>query len=228
MLTNHISKSLRQNGFAVVLIGAALAAFGCNEQGQSGSAATGGASAEATPKRTTTREITLPAGTVMVASLQNTISTKSNHLGDRVTLRTVEPVQIGGMPAVPVGSTVTGEITHIEDAGRVKGGAELTLRFVELVTTDGKSYPLTSEPFRLATKGDGKESTAEIAGGAAVGGIIGGIAGGGDGALKGAAIGGILGTGVAVATKGDNITLPAGQKIRVVVASPVTMVKPIT
>jgi len=169
---------------------------------------------------------TLAAGTSFAAALQNTIDTGKNKVGDRVTLRTLEDVRVSEVTVVPAGATINGEVTHVDPAGRVAGGAELTLRFVELVTADGKSYPISAQPLRLQGKGDAKESAAEIGGGAAAGAIIGGIAGGGSGAAKGAAAGAIVGTGVAVATKGDQIVLPAGKKILVTLDGPVTITVP--
>lgn len=171
---------------------------------------------------------TLLAGTVFVAALQNTIDTGKNKVGERVTLRTLEDVRVNEMTVVPAGATINGEVTHIDPAGRIAGGAELTLRYTELVMPDGKSYPISAAPLRLQGKGDAKESALEIGGGAVAGGIIGGIVGGKDDIGKGAAAGAVVGTGVAVATKGDQIVLPAGQKIRVALDGPVTIVtKPV-
>jgi hypothetical protein len=94
-----------------------------------------------------------------------------------------EPVVVEGRTVVPAGSAVHGTVTHVRSAGRVKGAAELTVRFTELTLADGRSVPVTCEPLRRVAKGDGKESAAEIGGGAAVGGILGGVLGGKDGAL---------------------------------------------
>jgi len=167
---------------------------------------------------------TLTAGTVIVTALQNTVDTGHNHAGDKITLRTLEDVRINEVTVVPAGATINGEVTHIDPAGRVAGGAELTLRFTELVMPDGKSYPISAHPLRLQGKGDAKESALEIGGGAVAGGILGAILGGKDDIAKGAAVGAAAGTGVAVATKGDQIVLPAGQKIRVDLDGPVTVV----
>ncbi|RPH54690.1 MAG: TrbI/VirB10 family protein [Acidobacteria bacterium] len=167
---------------------------------------------------------TLTAGTEIVAALQNTIDTGENKVGDRVNLRTVEDVRINEVTVVPAGSTINGEVTHVDGAGRVAGGAELTLRFTELVTPDGKSYPISATPLRLEGKGDAKKSALQIGGGAVAGGVIGGILGGKDDIGKGAAVGAAVGTGVAVATKGKQIVLPAGQKIKVTLDGPVTIV----
>ena len=182
----------------------------------------GGMKAEAEKEKTAT----LTAGTVLVASLQSTISTADAKTGDPVTLRTTQAVRVNEQEVVPAGATIRGEVTHAKGAGRVAGGAELTLRFTTLETQDGKSYPIVCQPFRLEGKGDAKESALEIGGGAVAGGVVGGLLGGKGDIAKGAAVGAVLGTGVAVATKGDQIVLPAGQKLKVTLSDGVTVTLP--
>ena len=165
----------------------------------------------------------LAAGTDIVAALQNTVDTGKNHVGDRVTLRTLEDIRVHEVTVVPAGATIHGEITHVYPAGRIAGGAELTIRFTELVMPGGTSYAISAVPIRLEGKGDAKESAIEVGGGAVAGGILGGILGGKDDIAKGAVVGAVVGTGVAVATKGDQIVLPAGQKMRVSLRDPVSI-----
>jgi hypothetical protein len=165
----------------------------------------------------------LAIGTHMVASLQDTVDTGKNHVGDKVALRTLEDIRVNEMTLVPSGSIINGEVTHIDPAGRVAGGAQVALRFTELVMPDGSSYTIAAAPFRLEGKGDAKESALEVGGGAVAGGSIGAILGGKDDIAKGAAVGAVVGTGVAVATKGDQIVLPAGQRFRVTLTDPVTI-----
>lgn len=167
---------------------------------------------------------TLAAGTAFVAALDQTIATDKNKVGDKISLRTTEPVKAGAAVVVPSGATIRGEVTHIDPAGRIAGGAELTLRFHELVLADGTSYPIACEPFRLTGKGDAKKSALEIGGGAVAGGVVGGVLGGSKKDIaKGAAVGAVLGTGVAVATKGKQIILPVGQKLNVKTTEPATI-----
>jgi type IV secretion system protein VirB10 len=195
------SGSRIRSAFVLTALAAvALSGAGCGKQ-----------LADADSKKTET----LIAGTTLVASLQSTISTGKNKVGDRITLRTLEETRVNEMTVVPAGATVNGEVTHVDPAGRIAGGAELTLRFTELVMPDGKSYTISAEPLRLKGKGDAKESALQVGGGAVAGGIVGGILGGKDDIGKGAAAGAAVGAGVAVATKGDQIVLPAGQKIKV-------------
>jgi len=165
----------------------------------------------------------LVAGTDIVAALQSTVATGKNHVGDKVVLRTLEEVRVNEVTVVPAGATINGEVTHVDPAGRIAGGAELTLRFTELVMPGGTSYAIAAVPLRLEGKGDAKESAIEIGGGAVAGGVIGGILGGSDDIAEGAAVGAVVGTGVAVATKGDQIVLPAGQKIRVSLREPISI-----
>lgn len=193
---------------AVALI-AALASSGC-----------GKGTAEADKEKTET----VLSGTTMVAALQNTVDTGSNHVGDKISLRTLEDVRVNEMSVIPSGATINGEVTHVEGVGRIKGGAELTLRFTELVMPDGKSYAISATPFRVVGKSEGKSSALQIGGGAVAGGILGGVLGGKDDIAKGALAGAVIGTGVAIATKGDQIVLPAGQKMKITLDAPVTVV----
>lgn len=164
-------------------------------------------------------EATLPAGTALVASLTSRLSTEGLEAGRSVELRTHAPLPLGRNRVLPEGIVIHGEVTHAQGGGRIAGAPELTLRFRQL-ELEGKSYPITADPFRVRGKDDLVESVAEIGGGAVVGGIVGAVAGS---AVKGAVIGGVLGTGVAVATKGNQIVLPAGQQLRVRLAAPVTV-----
>lgn len=208
-MRNLMSRSQIHCAFAfAALASVALWGAGCEQQG----AVAEGEKIE-----------TLVAGTSLVAALQGTVDTGKNHVGDKVALRTLEGVRVNETTVVPAGATINGEVTHIDPAGRLAGGAELTLRFTELVLPNGKSYAISTVPIRLEGKGDAKESALEIGGGAVAGGIIGGILGGKDDIGKGAAAGAVVGTGVAIATKGDQIVLPAGQKMRVTLDGPVSI-----
>jgi hypothetical protein len=59
------------------------------------------------------------------------------------------------------------------------------------------------------------------------GAVIGGIIGGGSGAAKGAAIGGGAGAGAVLATRGDEVRLPAGTVLSVKLTTPLTVRIPV-
>jgi hypothetical protein len=169
---------------------------------------------------------TLLPGTTFTGSLQNTLNSGKNHVGDPFTLRTVLAKTVEGVTVVPAGSTIRGHLSYVDGAGRVAGGAKLTLRFDSIELADGTSHSISAEPLRLEGKGDAKESALEIGGGAVAGGILGGVLGHGSGDVaKGAAVGAAVGTGVAVATKGDQIVLGTGQKIKVTLDAPLKVTK---
>ena len=66
------------------------------------------------------------------------------------------------------------------------------------------------------TAGSSKGKDAKIAGGAAAGGaVIGAIADGGSGAVKGGLIGGAAGGAAVLATRGNEVELPAGSSYEV-------------
>jgi hypothetical protein len=174
----------------------------------------------------TSHTYTLLPGTTFTGSLQNTLNSGKNHVGDPFTLHTVLAKTVDGVTVVPAGSTIRGHLSYVDGAGRVAGGAKLTLRFDSIELADGTSRSISAEPLRLEGKGDAKESAIEIGGGAVAGGILGGVLGHGSGDVaKGAAVGAAVGTGIAVATKGDQIVLGTGQKIKVTLDAPLKVTR---
>jgi hypothetical protein len=107
----------------------------------------------AAPRAPRASAYTLPSGTVMVGSLQNTINTGKNDEGDPVRLRVTTNERVGGVVVVPAGSSIRGVCTHVDGAGRVAGGAELTIRWTDLQLPDGRSYAISAVPLRLKGKG---------------------------------------------------------------------------
>lgn len=160
------------------------------------------------------RTATLPSGTELVGELSHGVSTDQSRVGDPVELRTVGPIMVGADETIAEGVVLRGTVTHVKGGGRVAGAPELSVLFTELVV-DGETYPISADAFQVKGKSDTKESALEIGGGTVVGGILGGV--------KGAVVGAAIGTGVAVATKGDQLTLPSGQKLRIRLTREVTV-----
>jgi hypothetical protein len=169
--------------------------------------------------RMETREASIPAGTRLVGTLEQTVSTRSNRVGDRISIVTREPLELREGAVLPEGVALEGEITHLKGGGRLTGAPELTIRFSRLAV-QGRDYPVEAVPFRIRGRSSTPETAVEIGGGAVAGGVVGAIAGS---AVKGAVVGAVLGTGVAVATEGNQIVLPEGRRLRVELAGPVTV-----
>jgi len=152
------------------------------------------------------------------------VASDTSHVEDRVTAALRQPVAVRGVEVLPTGTRLLGHVTAADRSARVKGRARVGFRFTSLdLPGDGGKTPIrTSSVVRLApaTK---KEDAMKIGGGAAGGAVIGAILGGGGGAAKGAAIGGAGGTGVVLATRGNEVRVPAGTNLIVTLESPITV-----
>lgn len=84
-----------------------------------------------------TRVYTVPEGTKIPLQLINSVSTKTAAVGDRVYLQTAFPVLSEGRIVIPPGSYVTGTVTEVKRGGKVKGRAELYIRFDSLTLPNG-------------------------------------------------------------------------------------------
>ncbi|HEX9755444.1 MAG TPA: hypothetical protein VGA42_07035 [Gemmatimonadales bacterium] len=166
-------------------------------------------------------DVTIPAGTAIVGALDRTLSTEDTEVGDRVSIRTTEPLQVDQW-TLPAGIVLRGEVTESREAGRVRTRAKLAIRFDEL-ELDGREYTVSSQPFVVRGRSEGKSSLKKVGIGAVAGAVVGAVAGGGSGAAKGAAAGAVIGTGVAVATDGKDLVLPSGQRLSVRLNQPVTV-----
>jgi hypothetical protein len=154
-------------------------------------------------------EVTIPRGTGLSIELLTDLSSQTATIETAVRGRLRQAVMIGERTALPAGATLSGMVTDVERAGRVKGKSLLSLRFTDVII-DGERTSIATNPITVEGEGDMKGDATKIGVGAGVGAVVGGILGGGSGAAKGAAIGGGAGTGVVLATRGKDVTLASG------------------
>ena len=162
------------------------------------------------PKPAAAREVTIPSGTIIQASLQNTLTSHESTEGDAFTLKVTEPVIVNGYTAIPAGATVNGIVVSAKPSGKVKGRGEITLAFKSITDVNGHTHPIEADTYYGQAEAVTDRDAAVIAGGAGTGAIIGGIVGGKKGALLGGLIGGAAGTGTVLATKGPEVKLTPG------------------
>jgi hypothetical protein len=204
---------------ALVLIAAAITAGCTKNQGDQAGVQT--AAAEQTPAVPTPRFETLliPDGTSVVASLDNRLSTESNHSGDPFVATTTQPVIVNGRTVVPAGAHIQGVLRDVQASGRIKGRARMTLAYQGIVDSQGATHAISATPLTLqaasATHGD----VEKIAAGGVLGALIGGITRGGKGAAIGAGAGAAAGTVLMLATKGADVELNPGQRLNVLMTS---------
>jgi hypothetical protein len=175
------------------------------------------------PPKPTFAEYVLDSGSVMGLQIENTVSSATAKLEDRVDARITRDVRIGGETAVPAGSRLRGEVTLVEEGSKFRGSARLGIRFHTLVLADGSTVPIQTETIYREGDGMGTRSAAKI-GGAAVGGaIIGAILGGGKGAAIGGAAGAGAGTAATAAGPRSQAVMQAGSTVTVRLSQPATV-----
>ena len=175
-----------------------------------------------TPSRGTYRDVTIPSGTTLPLSLTSSMASDASAVEDPVTATLTRAVSIDGHEALPAGTRLAGNVTQVDDSGRVKGRAMIAFRFTSL-QTEGERYNVQTAALTRVAPATKREDATKIGIGAGAGAVIGGLLGGGDGAAKGAAIGGGAGTGVVLATKGKEMRLAPGADVTSRLTAPVTV-----
>jgi hypothetical protein len=159
-------------------------------------------------------DVKVAAGTNLVIRINQHISVKTSHAGDRFTGEVVEPVVgRGDRVVIPKGAPVNGVVVASHRRGHFKGSSILELRLTYL-TLNGTRYALDTSDLTQTKKGKGKRSAAIIGGGAGAGMLIGGIATGGVGLLVGGLVGGGGGTLLSGLTGNRDIEIPAESIVR--------------
>ena len=167
--------------------------------------------------------MTIPAGTTLHVNVLSTLASDKSHPEDPVKGSLSKPVVVSGATALPTGTPITGSVVSAEESGRVKGRAAIAFRFDRMVVNDETLRIATATVHREAAK-DTKSDVKKGGIGAGVGAIVGGVIGGGKGAAIGA-VGG--GAGTVLATKGEEVQVPAGTVVSVLLQDPITVTVPI-
>jgi hypothetical protein len=158
--------------------------------------------------------------------LDQPVSSKTSHTGDRFEASLAKPVVVQGKTIVPTGAVVGGLVKNAQPAGKFKGAAALSL-VLDTLVVNGTKYQIQTMELTENSKGKGKRTATMVGGGAGAGALIGGIAGGGKGAAIGALVGGGAGTAGAGLTGNDNdITLPVESAVSFQITAPVTLKPP--
>ncbi len=155
--------------------------------------------APVTPAQPT--QIIVPSGTILLVSLDSTISTNTTRQDERFSATLTHDLVSNGMVMVRSGTRVFGRVTQSRSAGRTVGRPELTLQLREL-DINGTLVRIRTGNF----SDTGTSSFRGTARNAGLGAGIGAAFGGGEGAARGAAIGGAT----SVLSRGDSITLNSG------------------
>jgi len=168
------------------------------------------------------REVTIPAGTALPLEMTSTISSSSAEVEAPVSAKLRNALTINGDTTIPAGAVLRGNVTDVERAGRVKGRAHLSFAFNE-VNMNGNREDLKTNPLTFEAEATKGEDATKVGAGAVGGAILGGILGGKKGAAKGAVGGAAAGTGVVLATRGEEVTVSEGTNVTATLAQPMTV-----
>jgi hypothetical protein len=168
-----------------------------------------------------TGSVSIPRNTLLAVELLSPLSTDVTHRGDRFQARITEPSEFAG-------AIVEGRVAEVKRPGKVKGVAQLQLRFEQIRFADNTTAEFHADLVEILNEGvtidseggvRGRDSTkddvAKVGAATGIGAIIGGIAGGGSGAVIGAIIGGGAGTAGVMNQRGKDVRLDRGQILKI-------------
>lgn len=190
----------------------------------------------------TSGSLVVPVNTTIPLELRSAINSRTAYAGQAVYCDTVYPIVVHNRVVIPVGSYVKGRVTQVARPGRVKGKAQLGLRFDEITLPNGVTKSLRAvlsgfggngnegfKPKEGKIQGEsskGKDAEVIAVSGAEGAGIgsIAGISGGhsGVGAGVGGAAGALGGLVYVLATRGKEIVLPQGTNLELQLAAPLS------
>lgn len=180
--------------------------------------------------------LSLPAGTALKVKLQNTLATFTSKNGDPFSGRVTEPVVLNGKTVIPIGATVQGRVTKVNEPRRIAGKPTIGVFPETVVLPNGERYMLNAvlvdtslragtdvnEEGQFKGAGHDGQDLAEIGMGTGGGMIVGGLAGGG----KGVVIGGLVGATATVAHwlgKHRSGVLPSGTELVMELSRPMQL-----
>jgi uncharacterized protein YcfJ len=171
----------------------------------------------------------VPDGTMLMATLDNDLTTQTANTGDHFTMTVNSPSQFAG-------AIIEGHVANVTRSGRVTGRSVLSLNFDDIRTRDGRTYQFAGfldsvrtsngEIVQVDNEGTVRDqsqtrTTEERAAiGTAVGAIIGAIAGGGKGAAIGAILGAGAGAGSVYVEGRDDLNMMRGTEVSIRASAP--------
>jgi hypothetical protein len=156
--------------------------------------------------------VLVPSGTNIVIRMIDPVDSRTNTVGQTFSASVADPVVLNGKTVIPRGADVVVKLVDASESGKLSGKTELSLDLVS-VKVNGKVVNINTQSVTQASSDRGKGTAEKAGGGAVLGAVIGAIAGGGKGAAIGAGAGAAAGTAAQVATKGQQVKVPAETRL---------------
>ena len=180
---------------------------------------------------------TVPANSAFMITTNSSISSSSNQVGEIIIATVDNPISLNGNVIIPQGSEVIGQITYIENSGRIGKNAAMDVKFTTLKLTNGQKLPMSAKIITFDKSGTLKGGSLKkqivtsvatgavsTAGGTLAGLTVGSLMGApGGGAVFGLTAGGIFSLGYIFARKGKEVNLPSGTKLNLQLEQPIIL-----
>jgi len=166
----------------------------------------------AAPPAPTTRDVSIPSGTMVSLRMIDAVDSKTDHVGQTFKASLEAPVLVDGQTVIPKGADAFVKLTKVQSAGNLKGTSELQLQ-LDRVFVGNKSYTVTSNVFQTVGDSQGKKAVKQTGIGAGIGAVIGAIAGGKKGAAIGAGVGGGAGAATTAIQDSEQVRVEPEAKI---------------
>jgi hypothetical protein len=178
----------------------------------------------------------VPTGTALMVKLDTTLATFSSKPGDPFQGKLTQPIVIDGKTVIPVGATVEGRVTKVNEPRRIAGKPSIGILPEAIILPTGERYFLDAtlvdtnagqgtdvdEEGRFKGDGHDRSDQLEVGGGAAGGMLIGGLAGGPVGVVVGGTIG-AAGTTAHWLSKRRSAILRSGTELTLELNRPLTV-----
>jgi len=158
--------------------------------------------------------VTVPAGTVLMVRMYDSVNTKHHKEGHRFTMTLEADLVADGRTVAPRGSVIYGVIAQSASARRVVGKSSMTLMPTEILI-GSRMFPVQCSAIQaVAQTGSGGKTVGRTARSAAVGGLIGGS--------SGAKTGAKIGLGASILSDDGQIQVASGTLLEFSLAQPLT------
>jgi len=157
--------------------------------------------------------VTVPAGTILLVRMMDSVSSRSSP-GSTFTTKLEYDLVANNLVIAKAGTVVYGRVESATQARRATGRSTLDIRLAQ-ISLGGSPVPILTSEYKEA----GEASIKKVAVAAGVGAIIGNNVNGGGHGGGGAA----WGAGIAMLKPGQTLTIPPGALLEFTLSQPVTI-----
>ena len=174
--------------------------------------------------RRATRQVTIPAGTVLHLRVNRGFGSDISRVEDAVPATLDRPIVIGGRTILRSGSLASGYVVQATRPGKVKGRGRVAVRFNRITPAGSDAgYSMQTRSWAAVAPATKKKDALTIGVPAAGGAVVGGLIKGKKGAGVGALVGGGAGTAAVLTTRGKEVRVGRGSTLAVRLTAPLTI-----